>query len=83
MNINELNSKIEEIDFKTKQFIKKLNDENMIKLENKYNKCLTLIREEIENYTNREDKENESLYVNTINLLMKELDALAFSIQLF
>jgi len=83
MNINELNSKIEEIDFKTKQFIKRLNDENMIKLENKYNKCLTLIREEIENYTNREDKENESLYVNTINLLMKELDTLALSIQLF
>ena len=83
MNLNELNSKIEEIDFKTKQFIKRLNNENMIKLENKYNKCLTLIREEIENYTNREDKENESLYVNTINLLMKELDTLALSIQLF
>ena len=83
MNLNELNSKIEEIDLKTKQFIKRLNNENMIKLENKYNKCLTLIREEIENYTNREDKENESLYVNTINLLMKELDTLALSIQLF
>ena len=82
MDLKELKMKIRTIDSITKLFINISNNKNIIKLVNKYNKCLTLINSEIEDYMNREDKESESLYINTINLLMEELNTLAFSIQL-